>query len=86
MASALVDRIKRINLEVEILKAISSSASGLSLGELQARFKGEPVTHTIEHLADRFQVERFPGYVFGITDKGRSRLTPKAPVCLEAAR
>jgi hypothetical protein len=32
--------------------------------------------HTLEHLEDRGQVRRFDGAVYGISEKGRSRLSP----------
>jgi len=75
-----MSRIARSALEVKILTELSYSKTGLALGELRAKFGGEVLTHTLDHLVDRGQVIEYDGLVYGIADLGRSRLAP--PVCV----
>lgn len=73
--------VRRVIAECEILRALAESPCGLSLGQLR-----EVVQDNLEHLLAlliaRHQVQRFDGVIFGITDLGRSRLTPTPPVCV----
>jgi hypothetical protein len=70
------DRVKRLDLELRLLATLSMRPAGAPLGELREAFPGSPVTHTLDHLVDRGQVRRFEGVVYGIEEKGRSRLSP----------
>lgn len=74
--------IARRVLEHKILRfLVSAPPEGYCLDDIRKEFKAEPVTHTLEHLADRGEVRRCEGLVYAIEERGRWRVQPSASRC-----
>lgn len=76
---SLLQRMARVGLEVRILEALAQSPAGLGYGEIESRFRG-PARRVLDGLVENFQVDRYEGAVFAITQLGRTRIAP--PVCV----
>lgn len=69
--------------ERKLLEKLSASPEGLSRGQLGELFPEGDVVQVAEDLVANFQAQRFEGVIYAITELGRSRLSPKAPECVE---
>lgn len=82
-AEPLLTRMARAAFETRVLRELSEAPNGLLRRELLARFPVElaaQVESVVDHLVDSDQVSRYPGLVFHIAERGRSRIGP--PVCV----